>query len=95
MALIKEVFIHLQGLSPYYPYVDHYTFREQFLKKAHLPMQSLDKASYENILSHADHSSRQLEGVPGHQICRATFIEILLRIAQYIYCAVVDERDLK
>ena len=27
MVLIKEIYVHLQGLSSCYPYIDHYTFR--------------------------------------------------------------------
>ena len=51
MALIKEIFIYLQGFSTCFPNLDYFNFREHFLKKAELPMSNFDKASYDAILS--------------------------------------------
>ena len=30
-----------------------------------------------------------------HQLCRATFIECVVRLSKYIYCDIVDAKDLK
>lgn len=64
MPLIKEIYVHLQGQSSKYPFLDHYTIRQHFVKKANLPMDPLDQASYHAILSKADHSSEEIEVVP-------------------------------
>ena len=97
MALLKEIFIHLQGLSGHYPYLDHHTLREHFIKKAHLPMTPLDQASYSAILSKAIFNStdKQEGGNPHQLFSRATFVEIVIRTAKYIYCDIVEEKDLK
>ena len=51
MALLKEIYVHLQGKSGHYPFLDHHTVREHFLKKADLPCEPLDLATYDTILS--------------------------------------------
>ena len=58
MNLLKEVYVHLQGFSSYYPYLDHFTVREHFLKKANLGQNGVDVAAFDAILKKADHSSR-------------------------------------
>ena len=91
MALIKEVFIHLQGKSVRYPYLDHPTVLNHLIARLDLPMRPIDTATYDTILSSADHSSGLIEGNPQKLFCRATFIEILIRIAKYLYCDFTHE----
>ena len=88
----------MQGQSGHYPYIDNHTLREHFIKKAHLPMAPLDQASYSSIISKAIFNStdQNTNNENPHQlVCRATFIEIIIRTAKYIYCDIVDEKDLK
>ena len=66
MSIIKELFVHLQGLSSAYPNLDHFTIREHFMRKADLPMTPFDKASYSAILERCDFSSRSIAGVPNN-----------------------------
>ena len=61
MALLKEIYVHLQGKSGHYPFLDHHTIREHFLKKADLPCDPLDLATYDTILSQADFSSGEID----------------------------------
>ena len=42
MPLIKEIFVHLQGISEKFPFVDYFTFYEHFLKKGQFPMHRHD-----------------------------------------------------
>ena len=66
------------------------------MKKLDISNELFDKNSYEAILSKADFSSRQIEGVPGGgNYCRATFVEIVIRLAHHMYSAVHDRRDLR
>ena len=58
IPLLKEIFIHLQGISKSYPYLDRFTIREYFIKKLGVSQHAYDWASYEAILAKADHSSR-------------------------------------
>ena len=44
-------------------------------------------------MSKANHSSTFLDGLP-NCYCRATFTEILIRLGKYLFCDVVDEKDL-
>ena len=50
MAMLKEIYIHLQGLSKNYPWIDFPCIRDHFFKKSRLPQTHFDKSSYENII---------------------------------------------
>ena len=59
-------------------------------------MEPLDQASYNAIMSKAVFNSTDNSSGNPHQLfCRATFVEIVIRIAKYIYCDIVDQKDLK
>ena len=51
MAIIKEIYIYLQGKSAKYPFVDTFTFHKHFLSASKLPYTDLDKATYDTILA--------------------------------------------
>ena len=95
VELLKEIFVHLQGKSNVYPYVDHYTIRVHFIQHLGISLNAFDNASYENILAKADYSTRSIENMPGgRNYCRATFFEIVVRLAQHMYCSLVNKKDL-
>lgn len=58
-------------------------------------MEQIDKASYDAILAKCDYTGRDIPGMVKHQLCRATFIECVVRLSKYIYCDIVDAKDLK
>ena len=58
ISLIKEIYVHLQGKTNSYPFLDHYTIRKHFIEKMGLANNAFDKASYGTILAKADFSSQ-------------------------------------
>ncbi len=63
MALFKEIYIFLQGISPSYPFVDHYTVTKHLLEKAHIDYDQIDRAAYDRIFSKVDYTSRRIPGM--------------------------------
>mmetsp|Transcript_9077 Transcript_9077/g.11083 ORF Transcript_9077/g.11083 Transcript_9077/m.11083 type:complete len:164 (-) Transcript_9077:333-824(-) len=59
-----------------------------------MPNSAYDKASYNSILGRADYSAKLMEGCARNSMCRATLVEVLVRISKFIYCDFVSEKDI-
>lgn len=89
---IKDIYHWLQGRSRIYPWVDNYTFREQFIKRLGLDDKgSASMNKVDVILTQVNFKDR-FEGKIDRKyvdlpkgISRFMFVEILVRIAKFIY----------
>ena len=48
---------------------------------------------YEAILTRTHNSFSRLESVPNRMMCRASFLETLIRIAKYVFCDFISAKD--
>ena len=91
--MLTEVYHWLQSRSRHYPWIDNYTFREQFIKKLDiLDARFFNMSKFEVLMAHAGFGER-FEGKIDQRyvdaptgISRFMFIELLFRIAKFLYC---------
>ena len=90
--MLTEIYHWLQSKSKAYPWIDNHTFREKFIKKLDvLDVKFFNMQKFEVLMSYAKFTSRfdgkldpRYVDIP-HGISRFMFIELLFRIAKFLY----------
>ena len=90
--MISETYHWLQSRSKLYPWIDDFTFRETFIKHLDiLDAKTFNMSKFEVLMAQAKFASRFENKIdkryvdPPKGICRFMFIELLFRIAKFLY----------
>ena len=90
--MLTEIYHWLQSKSKVYPWIDNYTFREFFIKKLNiLDAHTFNMQKFEVLMAHAKFNDRLVGKIDPRYveypkgICRFMFIELLFRIAKFLY----------
>ena len=95
MPWLKEIYHYLQSKSKVFPWVDYFCFREEFLKKIGVSNQSeisaIEQLVMKNTISGNRERGTDNDNFPSNALSRYMFLEMVIRIGQYLYISQFPE----
>ena len=95
MQWMKEIYHYLQSKSKVFPWIDYYCFREEFLKKIgvenHTELSAIEQLVMKNTIAGSKERSTDSDLFPSNALSRFMYLEMVIRIGQYLYISQFPE----